>query len=111
MATPLNTFKTVTAVLGVTNSVIYTAPSGITSIVLMAQVANTANDAASVTFSHLSNDSTSTELIKGYTIPVNDAASVITGKLILEEGSSVTAFASHNNRLKLTLSILESVNA
>ena len=40
---PLNTFKTKTAILGTntgTLATVYTAPIGVTSIILMAQIAN-----------------------------------------------------------------------
>ena len=112
MATPLNTFKTVTAVLTTTDQIIYTAPTGFTGIILMAQVTNVDNtNNADVTFGVTGLDSTYTELVKAYTIPIKDAATVLTGKLVVEQGSTLHAFASANNRLKMTLSVLESLNA
>jgi hypothetical protein len=111
MASALNIFKTVTSELTTSDVLVYQAPSGFTGIILMAQVANVAEASASVTFSHVSGSDVSTELIKGFVIPPNDAYSVITGKLVLEDGSSVTASASENSTLKITLSILESLNA
>ena len=51
---PLNTFKTKTAIVGSnTSSTVYVAPIGVTSIVLMAQVANVSTQTQYVTFSHL----------------------------------------------------------
>lgn len=111
MATALNIFKTVTAEITTTDTVIYQAPTGFTGIILMAQVANISEENASVTFSHLDSSDNKTELIKSFTVPVNDATSVITGKLILEDGSSVTVEGSSNDSLKITLSVLESLNA
>ena len=112
MATPLNRFKTVTTELTTINSIVYTAPTGFTGIILMAQVSNVTNSAETVTFSHYDTSATTeTELLKDFEIPGNDAASMITGKLILEDGDSVKAFAGANNNLKLTLSILESLDA
>lgn len=111
MASQLNTFKTVTAELTNTNTVLYTAPAGTTGIILMAHVANITTVPTNVTFSHYDTSlAKETELVKGFTIPENDAASVITGKLVLEENDSVKAFASANTSLKITLSILESLN-
>lgn len=57
MAIPLNTFKTTTAVIPegpITgdSDVIYAVPSGITAIILMAQVANLDSAEHTVTFSH-----------------------------------------------------------
>jgi len=112
MASPLNVFKTVTKELTATNEVIYTAPNGFTGIVLMAQVANVTTTTEDVTFIHFdSSESLETELVKSFEIPGNDAASVVTGKLVLQTGDSVKAFASTANSLKLTLSILESLDA
>jgi hypothetical protein len=105
----LNVFKTVTAQLTTTNELIYTTPSGYTGVVLMAQVSNVSNVTSNVTF--ILNDNTSnTELLKGFEIPRNDAISATVGKLIIESGNSVRAFAGANNQLKITLSLLESAN-
>ena len=46
-----------------------------------------------------------------YTIPGSDAGSLLTGKLVLEAGDSIKTSASANTTLKLTLSVLESLNA
>jgi hypothetical protein len=111
MASALNVFKTVTSELTTSDVEIYKAPTGFTGIILMAQVANVSSTDSGVTFSHVDGNSISTELVKDFLIPPNDASSVVTGKLILEDGSSVTAKASEGNTLKITLSILESLNA
>lgn len=112
MATPLNTFKTVSVSLTSTDQIIYTTPAGITSIILMAQVANVdASNNADVTFGVTGTDSVYTELVKNFTIPPKDATTVLTGKLVVEESCTLHAQASANNRLKITLSVLESLNA
>jgi hypothetical protein len=123
---PLNTFKTKTAILTTsTTSTIYTAPVGVTSIILLAQVANVTTQTATVTFGHYRNlpilaDSQGngfqagqifTETIKNFAIPGNDNASLIAGKMIIETLDSVRAYSSVNGSLKLTLSILETANA
>jgi hypothetical protein len=105
---------------------IYTTPPGITSIVLMAQVANVTDHDINVTFSHYRNipvfadpstqngfqaGDTITELVKDFTIPPNDSATLINGKMIVETFDSVLAYASENGGLKVTLSILETANA
>lgn len=106
---PLNNFRTVTAVLETTELTIYTVPVGITAIVLGAQCANVTTDTAAVTFKH-SKDSVDTELLKGFDIPQEDAANLISGKLVLEEGSAIKASTDSNLGLKITLSILETSN-
>jgi hypothetical protein len=111
MSSPLNVFKTVTFEATTLEDVVYTAPSGVTSIILMAQAANITAGTAEVTFSHAMANTTPTELVKDYSIPGNDAAGLITGKLVIEPGSSVNISASANNTIKLTLSVLETLNA
>lgn len=112
MATPLNRFKTVTAEVTTNDDIIYTAPAGFTGIILMAQVANITNTASTVTFSHYrTSTTTTTELVKDFTVPGNDSTSVITGKLILEVGDSVRIQGAANSTFKVTLSILESLDA
>ena len=112
MATPINVFKTVTAEVTTSNEVIYSAPVGNTGIILMAQVANITSTSGEITFIHFdSATNTDTELLKSFIIPGNDATSVITGKMIIESGNSIKIFASANDKFKITLSILESLNA
>ena len=124
---PLNTFKTKTVVLTTnTNSTVYTAPVGITSIVLMANVANVSSTATSlVTFSHHRNlpvlpdaqgnggqsANVTTELVSGFEIPPADSANMIPGKMILESLDSIKAGATVEGTVKLVLSILETANA
>jgi hypothetical protein len=111
MAIALNVFKTKTAEITTLSTSIYTAPAGKSAIILMAQIANLTSSGGTVTVSHYySGTSTTTELIKDFTIPGNDSASAVTGKLVLEEGHELKVSASNNNQFKITLSILESVN-
>jgi len=105
---------------------IYTAPPGVTSIVLMAQVANVTDHDINVTFAHYRNipvyadpstlngaqpGDTITELVDGFSVPANDSASLIQGKMIIESFDSIIAYASEGAGLKVTLSILETANA
>jgi hypothetical protein len=104
----LNIFKTVTAVLTTSPATLYTARPGYAGIILMAQVSNITASTKTVTFSHYNPiTTTATELLSGFSIPPNDAVSATTGKLVLEIGQSVTAFASANSSVKVVLSILE----
>ena len=109
MATALNVFKTTTATATTTNSTIYTAPSGYTGIVLMAQITNITNSAASITMAHF-DGTTETELLKNFAIPGYDSAAGLTGKLVLQTGHSLKVAASANNTFKVVLSLLESAN-
>ena len=105
----LNTFRNVSANLTTSNATVYTAPSGYTSIVLMAQVTNITTSAANVTVGW-NNGTTNTELVFNLSTPQNDALNALVGKLVLSNAHFVYASASANNTLKMTLSVLESLN-
>lgn len=122
---PLNTFKTKTALLTTnTSATIYTAPVGVTTIVLMAQVSNLSTQTQFVSCKHYRNrrvlsdaqglggqaGNTESILVNNYAIPKNDAASLITGKLIIEELDSVRAHALTSGTCQIVLSILETAN-
>lgn len=123
---PLNVFKTKTSVLTTnTSTIIYTAPVGTTAIVLMANAANVSTTTTHlVTFSHYRNlpvlpDSQGnggqagnvvTEQVYEFPIPSNNAASLLSGKLIIESLDSIIAYADSENAIKMTLSILETAN-
>ena len=111
---PLNTFKTVVSNLYTYDSVLYTTPIETASIILTAQVSNISNESANVTLFHRSNVLTNgfrvitdTELVKNFEIPKRDAASVIVGKIVLEEDQAILGKAGANATLKIVLSLLE----
>ena len=105
----LNTFRNVTANLTTVNTTLYTAPITSTSIILMAQITNITTSAANVTFA-LNNTSSNNELAYNLSVPPNDAVNVLTGKLVLQNAHSVFASASANSTLKITMSVLETLN-
>jgi hypothetical protein len=122
---PLNTFKTKTAVLSTnTSATVYTAPVGVTSICLMAQIANTSTSTVNVTFVHHRNipilpdaqgngaqvGNTDSILVKDFGLPGNDAVNVLSGKLIIETLDSIRAYTDTAGACTLVLSILESAN-
>ena len=124
---PLNVFKTKTAVLTTNPATkVYTAPAGTTAIVLMANAANIdPNLTHLVSFAHYRNlpilpdtqgnggqsGNVTTEQVINFAIPVDNAASLLSGKMIIESLDSVVAYADANGAVKLTLSILETANA
>jgi hypothetical protein len=127
---PLNTFKTKTSIVhtassGTTATTVYTAPIGVTAIILMTQVANISTGTHLITFQHYRNlpvlpdaqgngaqaSNVATELIKEFAIPPNDAASLTTGKMIVESLDSVRCYADEDGVFKLTLGVLETANA
>jgi len=109
MALALNVFKTVTAEITTSPTVIYTSPTTYTGIVLMAQVTNVTATTTAVTASY-NDGATVTELLKNFDVPGNDAVAVLTGKLVIPTGKTFSVSAAANSRLKITMSILETAN-
>ena len=110
MALALNRFKTFTKELTTVSQTIYTAPTGYTGIILYAHITNYAAAATTLTMSHV-RTSTTTQIICGANVPVNDAYIPLDGKLVLETSDYIVAEAGANTTLKILLSVLETANA
>jgi hypothetical protein len=109
MALALNIFKTVTVVVGVASTEVYSAPVGYTGVVLLAQVANIGTTSEDVTLVHR-RSSTDTEMLKEYPISASDTANLLAGKLVLESGDKLVLSGSNGSNLKFIASILETLN-
>ncbi len=107
MASSINTFKSYAVDVTTVSTTFYTTPLATTTIVLLAQATNVGASDANVTFSTSIN--TNTEIVKDYTIPVGDAAGLLTGKLVLEPGVTMSVVGNANSTIKLTVSILETI--
>lgn len=134
---PLNTFKTKTTMLstasnfasgdinGIKLVTVYTAPIGVTSIVLMAQISNITTVTQTTSFLHhrrlpvlqdaqgngRQDANIDSYLVRDFGVPPSDAASPLTGKMIIESLDSIRAYSSSENSLQLVLSILETANS
>lgn len=112
MALALNVFKTVTQVVPTSPVGIYTAPIGYAGVVLLAQVANIGTQPETVTFSHkrtVAGTAVTTEIVKDFQIPANDAASFLDGKLVLESNDVLVISGSDSSNLKFTVSVIETL--
>ena len=110
MSGALNIFKTTLANVTTTTNSVYTPPLGYVAVVLMAQVSNTGNSTIQVSADVLRLGS-STSLISGIGIPSGDAASVLTGRLILQYGDQLQFTSSDDTSAQLVLSFLETLTA
>jgi hypothetical protein len=108
---PLNTFKNIPFAITTSLQTVYTAPLGITTIMLMAQAANVVSTVANVSFIHYSYRTGITSyIVKDIAVPPNDARILLGGKLVLETGDQIKVQASANNALQFLASILETAN-
>lgn len=106
---PLNTFRTKPFELTTTTQIVYTTPEDLTSIILGAQASNIGTEPVTITFK-LTKNGVDYVLLKEFEIPVNDAAEVVTGKLVVEEGNTLSASVSRDDSVILVLSLLETTN-
>jgi hypothetical protein len=109
MSGALNVFKTVVANVTTTSTSVYTTPIGYATVVLLAQISNI--DAANTigVSANIVRSGNSTSLIQNAQVPVEDAVSVLTGRLILNYGDNFEVSATANASAQLTLSILETL--
>lgn len=108
-AVALNTFKTIRHNLTTSTVGIYTAPIGVASIIISAQIANVSTGTTTYlsTFSHYRSDGGKFDLVKNAGIPVKDALSPLGGRLVLETDDEIRVSANENGVLQLTMSVLE----
>ena len=113
MPLPLNVYQTVTSVVGTSTVGIYTAPTGYSGVVLLAQAANIGSDTHTVSFSHkrtTAGIAVTTEIVKDLPVPANDSTNLLFGKLILETGDVLQIRADNATNVKFIASILETLN-
>ena len=109
MAAAVNVFRTYTETVGLTTSVFYTAPSGYTGVVLLAQVTNKGSSTHTMSFGYRRSGN-DTEIIKDLAVPTSDTANLLSGKLVVESGDSLTIVGSNATDLRFISSILETSN-
>jgi len=113
MALALNNYQTITGIITTGSVGIYTAPTGYSAIVLLAQATNIGSSTQTINFSHertTSGIAVTTEMLKGFPVPANDAANLLAGKLVLESGDAVVVSSSSTTDVKFISSILETLN-
>lgn len=105
----VNVFKTITQTVGLTTVGIYTAPVAYTGVILLAQVANTSNTTKTVSFGYRRNGE-DTPIVVDLPVPANDTVNLLSGKLVVETGNTLTIVGSTATDLKYISSILETSN-
>ena len=101
-------FKAVNVALGNSaDAVVYTCPGSTTAIVIHCQVANVdGTNAADLNIDH-NDGSTTAALVSTLSVPADSAVNPIGGKLVLETGDTLRAWAGAASDLEITLGILE----
>ena len=113
MALALNVFKTVTKIVPTSPVGIYTASTGYTGVVLLAQAANVGSSTKTVSLSHVRTTAgiaVTTEIVKDLPIEASDTANLLAGKLVLETDDVLKLSANSSTDIKFIGSILETLN-
>lgn len=106
----LNRFENVRHVVTETTETIYTAPTGFSAIVILAQATNITSNTADISLALEKDGDDPTFLAFESEIPSNDSSGLLTGKLVLKSGQSISVSGNENDAIQLVLSILESEN-
>lgn len=103
------TFKMYNMSLTTANANVYVCPANTTSIIFMGQVSNSDGaNSADMTIMVTDSSNTSTKfLAKTVPVPADSATTFLTGKLVLEANDYISANASANAHLDITVSVLQ----
>jgi hypothetical protein len=110
---PLNAFRSITKKLTTSSTLIYTAPQTVSSIILSATCANFSSNTVSVT---VIIEKPTLPLPSQYfvvpdiEIPAKDVLSAIAGRVVLEQGDRLYAYASANESVDFVMSLNEAAN-
>lgn len=106
MALPLNIFKTIADEVPVSNTEVYTVPTGYNTIVLLAQTCNAGISAERVTFAY-KRGSSEIPVVWNYEIPESETLPMVQ-RLVLETGDKLVIYGTSTN-LKYIISLLETL--
>jgi hypothetical protein len=115
---PLNYFKRLSIPVTTTATSIYTVPFQRAGIIISALAANTDSSAQTIN-AYLSTTrspggdvpaQTAISILQGFQLPPNDTVNIVVNKLVLQEYDNFIIQAGTNNKINITLSILETVN-
>ena len=115
---PLNYFRRVSRGVTTTPTSIYTTPFQRAGIIISALATNTDSVAQTINASLSTTASpggdvpaaASISILQGFQLPPNDTVNIVVNKLVLSEYDNFIVQAANNNRINITLSILETVN-
>lgn len=110
---PLNAFRSITKKLTTSSTLVYTAPQTVSAIVLSATCSNFSSDTVSVTII-LEKQTLPLPsqffIVPDIEIPAKDVLSAIAGRLVLEQGDRLYAYASDNESVDFVMSLNEAAN-
>jgi len=105
----VNVFRTITETVQTSTVGIYTAPVAYSSVILLAQVTNSGSQTRTVSFGYR-RDGVDTPIVNSIPISSNDTVNLLSGKLVVETGDTLTLSGSSATDLKFISSILETSN-
>jgi hypothetical protein len=106
---PLNTFRLILTSLPSGSTAIYTAPVGVSTIMLSAHIANVTESLQRVTVK-LEKSGSQITMVKNAAIPADESFNPFSGRVVLEEGNKFILETSSSGSLEVSLSVLENAN-
>jgi hypothetical protein len=114
---PLNYFKRISSVVTTSPTSIYTTPFQRAGIIISALATNTDSSTQTINAALSTSPSpggnpgvTAISILQGFQLPPNDTVNIVVNKLVLQEYDNFIISCAQNNKINITLSILETVN-
>jgi hypothetical protein len=115
---PLNYFRRISTAVTTVPTSIYIAPFQRAGIIISALAANTDSTAQTINASLSTSASPGLDvlasppisILQGFQLPPNDTVNIVVNKLVLQAYDNFIVSAANNNKINITLSILETVN-
>lgn len=106
---PLNTFRLILTGLASGSTTVYTAPVGVSSIMLSAHIANVTESLQRVTVK-LEKSGSRVTMVKDAAIPAQESFNPFSGRVVLEETNKFILETTSSGSLEVSLSVLENAN-
>lgn len=115
---PLNYFKRISKAVTTAQTSIYTTPFQRAGIIISALATNTDSTAQTINAFLSTSPSPGGDvlaapaisILQGFQLPPNDTVNIVVNKLVLQEYDNFIVSAANNNKINITLSVLETVN-
>lgn len=109
-AIAINNFRTITYQASTGDpQIVYTAPTGYTSVFLLVQATNIGAQTKTISV-YYQRGAARTEIVLDLPIVAGDTLNLLPGKLVLETGDSISISANTNTDIKFIASVLETSN-
>jgi hypothetical protein len=106
----VNNFRTLTQTVGLSTSILYTAPAGYTGVVLLSQVTNKGSSTHNMSYFYRRSSGADIDIVRNLSIPAGDTANLLNGKLVIESGDKLGIIGNNASDMDFIASVMETSN-